>query len=100
MVSTDFKLERQDNTHSTHSTHNENEDDNEDNDEVFDVTPKQGHMHLLKLSSFPPFVYLSASYVFLIISPTLNNLIYAFFLIIVFYSIILYFLLFLFLKAR
>jgi hypothetical protein len=57
VVSTDFTLERQDNTHSTQSINNGSNYEDKNEDEVFDVTPKQGHMHLFLLSSFsPPYV--------------------------------------------
>lgn len=52
-MSTDFILERQDNTHSTLSINNGNNNEDKNEDEVFDVTPKQGHMHLLLISFFP-----------------------------------------------
>jgi hypothetical protein len=53
-VSTDFILERQDNTHSAQGINNGNNNEDDHEDEVFDVTPKQGKMHLLLISIFPP----------------------------------------------
>jgi hypothetical protein len=54
VVSTDFILERHENTHSTQSINSGSNYQDKNEDEVFDITPKRGQMYLLLLSSFPP----------------------------------------------